>query len=565
MWSNNSAIAPNRGSTVHSMWPNAIIENFHELPAADASKPGIWCYTDRLSYAPGEMLRIHTCTTALRYDLRIYRDGATETEVLVENGLTGHFHETPEDCSIKGCAWPVAKEMEVPRHWKSGGYILHIRGHFPGERCIEHHFPFVIRSVGPSSPDAILLIACTATWVAYNDWGGSNFYEGITGDARDRASPVVSTQRPFSRGFAWLPEGAPRIPLPAPPKLGAALRYPHMEWAYANGFSKKYASSGWASYERHFLRWAEAQGLRVDVATQHDLHRDPTVLQGFRCVAFVGHDEYWSWEMRDAIDAYVDRGGRVARFAGNFTWQIRIESDGTQQVCYKSEAESSDPVRGTDRKHLLTTSWEDVAVARPGALTFGLNGSCGIYAGWGGCVPRGSGGFTVYRPEHWAFEGTDLYYGDQLGAESKIFGYEVDGCDYTIRHGLPYATGTDGAPESLEILALGLATTFEADHGNPGSTLFIGAHDAEGVAYQLTRRTDAAAVDKAKRGAGMVVCFDRGEGTVFNAASCEWVAGLIARDPFVERLTHNVLTRFTREDRVGTTVNAPNEKAFDGE
>jgi hypothetical protein len=40
-----------------------------------------------------------------------------------------------------------------------------------------------------------------------------------------------------------------------------------------------------------------------------------------------------------------------------------------------------------------------------------------------------------------------------------------------------------------------------------------------------------------------------GKGSVFNAASCEWVAGLIARDPFVEKVTCNVLERFVGERR----------------
>ena len=538
--------SPKRGSTVHVTWPNSVHENFYERPPTETSELGAWCYTDRLSYVPGDTVCIHTCTTSDRYDLTIYRDGAVRTDVVSERGMSGRFYATPLDCSVDGCKWPVAMRIEVPRQWKSGGYILHIRSYGGADSFVDHHFPFAIRAPAPSTPDAILLLNCTSTWVAYNDWGGSNFYEGILGENRDRPTPVASTLRPFSRGFAWLPEGAPRIPLREPPKLGAALRYPHMEWAYANGFSKKYASAGWATYERNFLRWAETQGFTVDVATQHDLHRDPRILDGYRCVAIVGHDEYWSWQMRDAIEAYIESGGHVARFAGNFTWQIRLESDCTQQVCYKRQAEDSDPVRNTAQKHLLTTAWDDVAVARPGTLTFGLRAGSGIYAGWGGCVPRGPGGFTVYRPEHWAFEGTDLYYGDQLGAEAKVFGYEVDGCDYTIRGGLPYPEGTDGAPDNLEIIAMGLATTYEADHGNLGSTFFMGSADAQGVAYQRLRRTDREAVDQVTRGAGMIVSFDRGKGAVFNAASCEWVAGLIARDPFVERLTLNVLMRFNQ-------------------
>ena len=143
--------------------------------------------------------------------------------------------------------------------WVSGGLSCCISAAGDGRGAgAAHHFPVIIRAKAPTAADAILLIACTSTWVAYNDWGGSNFYEGIAGASGDQASPVVSTQRPFSRGFAWLPEGAPRIPLREPPGKGAAIRYPHMEWAYANGFSKKYASAGWASYERHFVHWAEA-------------------------------------------------------------------------------------------------------------------------------------------------------------------------------------------------------------------------------------------------------------------------------------------------------------------
>jgi hypothetical protein len=537
---------PKRASTIGGVWPNATVENFHEVPGASSAELGAWIYTDKLSYAPGDVVRVHTSTTAAQYDVRIYRDGAEEVEVRAWQSLAGRFHPTPADASVKGCGWPTALEFDVPTAWRSGGYIAHITARGADDSRIDHHFPFAIRALRPSAPDALLLITCTATWVAYNDWGGSNFYEGIAGDTGNRASPMLSTLRPFSRGFAWLPKGAPRIPLRNPPGLGDAPRYPHMEWAYANGFSKKYASAGWATYERHFVAWAEAQGFTVDVATQHDLHRDAALLDGYTGVVLVGHDEYWSWEMRDAIDTYIEDGGHVARFAGNFLWQIRIEADGTRQVGYKTNAEAADPVRHTDRRHLLTTAWEDTAVARPGALTFGLNGSCGIYAGWGACVPRGSGGFTVYRPEHWAFEGTDLYYGDQLGADAKVFGYEVDGCDYTFRDGLPYATGVDGAPDNLQILAMGVATTAEADHRNPGSVFFIGDLDAQMIAHQRLRRTDEAAIDRVRRGSGMIACFDRGKGSVFNVGSCEWVAGLIARDPFVERLTKNVLLRLTQ-------------------
>ena len=101
------------------------------------------------------------------------------------------------------------------------------------------------------------------------------------------------------------------------------------------------------------------------------------------CVVFVGHDEYWTWEMRDAVDRYVERGGYAARFAGNFMWQTRLERDGKAQVCYKYRARAEDPVYKSADPSRTTDSWEAREIGRPGALTFGLNATNGLYAGWG--------------------------------------------------------------------------------------------------------------------------------------------------------------------------------------
>jgi hypothetical protein len=38
--------------------------------------------------------------------------------------------------------------------------------------------------------------------------------------------------------------------------------------------------------------------------------------------------------------------------------------------------------------------------------------------------------------------------------------------------------------------------------------------------------------------------FRRGKGEVFNGGTTEWAHALAARDPFIERITRNVLKRF---------------------
>ncbi len=182
----------------------------------------------------------------------------------------------------------------------------------------------------------------------------------------------------------------------------------------------------------------------------------------------------------------------------------------------------------------------------PGAWTFGVNGLRGVHAGLGNCIGRGAG-FTVYRPQHWAFAGAHIGYGDVLGADARIFGYEVDGLEYTIRHGLPYATGEDGASEDIAILAMGLGTNLEADHGVWGETLYIGREGAVWKADALYGDTSDETVGRGERGSGMIIHWKKGAGEVFTAATCEWVMGLTRSDPQVEQVTRNVLDRFTSD------------------
>ena len=175
----------------------------------------------------------------------------------------------------------------------------------------------------------------------------------------------------------------------------------------------------------------------------------------------------------------------------------------------------------------------------------GLTGSMGTYNRVGAATPRSSGGFTIYRPGHWAFSGTDLYYGDLLGgAPVCIATYEMDGLDFTFHKGLPYPTHADGAPEGLEILAMAPAVTGEEDRWR-GSVPLLGP-DYEFDEDLRALGEDAPEFLRGLRyGSGMVAAFSRGAGQVFNAGACEWVRGLICRDCFTERITRNVLDRFT--------------------
>lgn len=519
--------------------PGGLIEKV----GIDPDQTELWCYTDAFSYSRGEHVAIRVHSTNPSYDLEIVRDGARPETVLTRNGLPGHPQETPDNAYEVGCSWDEALGIDLDETWEPGFYLLIVRTLDEDSRIIEREHFFIVRPESPAAVD-LLLIHATSTLLAYNDWGGANHYRGLPdGLLDDVPAPMVSSRRPIARGMLRKPIGAPRNINSGVPPIGWIPRHPPYEWAWHTGHSRHHADAGWATYERPFTVWAEENGYRVGHITQTDLHLNPTILDGHACIVAVGHDEYWSWEMRDVVDAFVDRGGRFARFGGNYIWQVRMSEDGGQQSCYR--VPQADPMTEIDKTR-VTTAWDWDEIGRPGAQTVGVTGFRGCYIRYGSAVPRASGGFTVYRPAHWALQGTDLSYGDVFGADPiNIAAFEVDGLDYTFRLGLPYPTGVDGAPEGVEIIAMAPAVAGETDSWKGQVPLGGPITEVEELIYALNDNPPEHMTNP--YGAAMIVSFERGAGSVFTAGTTEWVSGLSGRDPFTEKITKNVLDTFTKD------------------
>lgn len=518
---------------------------WYDAPKEDPAWPEVHTYTDAISYAPGDTVTFHSSTHATTWQLEIVRDGLAPVTVFHRDDLPGVFHAAPKDAYKAGCRWPASLTWQVPGDAPSAFYKVVSSCLRPdGGRFVQHHF-FVVRPTAATQRAPLLMILPTSTWMAYNDWGGASSYIGIDGADGNSFSPVLSFLRPWTRGTVWLPEGVPRICADPVPDPLSAPRYLPKDWAWSHGYGYFYAASGWAQYDRHFVTWAEREGIAFDMITQTDLHYRPEILARYRAIVIVGHDEYWSHAMRTHVERFVDDGGRLARFGGNFMWQVRLEENGTRQVCYKATAATADPVRDTPDRHLLAGNWESREVAWPGATTVGVNGSQGVYASWGGFAPRGAKGFTVYRPDHWVFAGTELGYGDVFGSEARIFAYELDGLDYTFRRGLPYPTGEDGAPENVTILAMAPAMKAEAMFAGEGYRYYLGDNDLRSAALRACGDTRPESLDKVRYGSGMIVHMPRGRGEVVTAGTCEWVMGLKRNDFFTTRITRTVLDRFT--------------------
>jgi hypothetical protein len=471
----------------------------------------------------GARLALHVSTSARRFAALVVRQGAGEERLWSAEDVPGTEHPLPGDAAAGGCRWPVALEIPSEAGWPPGFYLVRLRA---GPETAEAFFVLRPRRPGATSPR--LLVLSTSTWAAYHDWGGPSYYTGGTRSSLQRPLPKGFLERPEPERFRYARMGE----LP-PAELAAYL---------GRGYSFWSGAAGWAQWERAFVAFAERSGLPLELATSADLETEPELLAPYRSYLSVGHDEYWSAGMRDAVEAFVGRGGNAAFFSGNVAyWRIRFEDGHSAQTCFKMRPEA-DPVFGS-RPEEVTTMWSDPLLRRPENGLTGVSFTRGGYAHLENAAPRGSGGYTVWRPDHWAFAGCDLRYGDALGAGAIVVGYECDGCELTVADGLPVATGADGTPASFEVLATAPAHLWAGDERPAALPPDTG--DLEWVALRLAGTDTPETRRRFAHGYAVLGSFVRG-GCVFTTGCTDWTFGLAARDPLVERVTRNVLERFSR-------------------
>lgn len=485
-------------------------------------------YVTPLSILPGEPVSLHGSSASPRVSIEIARIGLQRETVWQRDDVAVENLAVPSDAVENGCGWPVLETIASGRDWRSGYYEVCFTGRDARGRELRHEAFFVVRAP-ESSPRRALLVLSSNTWNAYNDFGGANLYTGAR---------RVSFERPMSPGFLSKPAGpGDRVSVINPPDFRMVT---HIGYHLLHRLSPWCGSAGWPNYELPFVEWAERRGYELDYATNADLELHPGTLEGYRLMLSVGHDEYWSAGQRDAVEAHVAGGGNVAFFSGNTCfWQVRLEDGGRTMVGYKRAFES-DPLYGTAEQARVTTMWSDPLTGRPENTLTGVSFIRGGYARIGRRVPRGSGGYTVHRPEHWVFAGTDLEYGDLLGGEAVVVGYECDGCEMALdQNGRPIPTGRDGTPADFEILATSPAASFD----RRTSVRPVPAGELSEIEFHALRvlgDCTPASVEKLAYGHAVMGAYRRG-GTVFTTGCTDWACGL--GDPLVERVTRNVVDR----------------------
>ncbi len=519
---------------------------------------GPWFYPDVVSARPGETVNVHASTKTGPCKLTVQRRGATDNPaVVIENISVGH-HSIPENADSEGCSWPAAVDFTIG-DWASGYYDLEM---VDSAGSSTHHF-VCVRPAADADRAPILIVLNTNTYQSYNYWGGANSYAhvddlqaGVDSEtARGQAIGRLSRLRPYAQTMIAPPEGAFRVVNPTPRGMGEFAFPGDLDWMAEHNISTYDGSAGFVDkWEHRFVAWAENEGYELDYATDHDFEADPDLLTGYRCVTLVGHSEYWSEEQHRQLDCYVDAGGNLAVFSGNTGyWKVRWEDNGTTLIAHKWNGERDDPLWADPetRKH-ATHLWSHPTFDRPEAAVTGLSFLYGGYHRLVMCVARGTSAYTVYDDTHWALDGTDLYYGDAFGGDVPLLGYENDGCPIRFdARGLPVPDGGVGVPGNLEIIAFTPATLFE-----PPESPFppvVPPENPEVLAEIGYGLVGEGATERLARGHAVMASFTKGKGAVFNAGTTEWAHGLAAHDPYVTRITRNVLDRFSAQPQQALT------------
>ncbi|MGZ0175691.1 MAG: N,N-dimethylformamidase beta subunit family domain-containing protein [Acidimicrobiales bacterium] len=506
----------------------------------------IEAYCSTLSVPAGGRIGVHVSAKQPYFDVRVERWGAERIEVFSADRIAGTFFKPPPNADANGCDWPVSFEIDIDPQWRTGFYLVTLTAAGAAVGRNVGHAGFVVHA--PSGQrQAALLVLGTNTWNAYNTWGGASLYTG---------GHQVSFQRPWPRGLLDRPrvDRDDRKARPVrfgeePDADGEIFQAYRME----HGYSPAIGSTGWFTHERRFVEWAETAGYEFDYAVSSDFDATSDLLAGYDVVLGIGHDEYWTKAGRDQVDRHIAGGGDYVSLSGNtMFWQVRLVDDAgdpalDHMIGHKYGGHTADPVVGTEAVDEMSGLWCDPLVGRPEWTTLGAGSVFGLYHRFGQATPRGTGGFTVFRYDHWMFEGTGLRYGDLLGGDHGVVGYETIGCPITLdEYQLPVVRPVAGMPTDHEIVGLSLSSNLGMGEYPKSISALNDQGDLEFLAERYYGDTSPENLARVRHGnAVMVVCRPQGTsgGEVVTVGSTDWVFGL-ADDRLVSQVTANIMNRF---------------------
>lgn len=339
-------------------------------------------YASAVSLNRGEDIKLYVNTKEPTYMIEILRIGwyggrgmKSMGPPVTRNGLAQAPPVMDTASGLIECDWQDPYLLHIPASddptvWPSGIYVAKLTAGTTGK---QNYIIFVLRD--DQRPSDLLFQASVTTYQAYNDWGGRSLY------STPRASKV-SFNRPYLHG---------------------------------------HGTGHFIYWELSMVQYLEKEGYDLTYTTDVDTHERGNLLSLHKGFLSVGHDEYWTWRMRDNVEAARDNGVNLAFFGSNVGyWQIRLDPSSITGdpdrtiICYKNQ--NADPASHSadiSTRRLTTVKFRSHPVDRPEDALVGV-----MYE-----TDPVQADLVISDASSWVFEGTGLKNGDHLPG---LLGYEVD-------------------------------------------------------------------------------------------------------------------------------------------
>ncbi|REJ94526.1 MAG: LamG domain-containing protein [Planctomycetota bacterium] len=436
----------------------------------------------------------------------------------------GHGLRLASD-DLYDCRWEPSHKVRIPDDARSGFYVGRYEYTLNGSERMYHTLFFVRPKRGAKKPP-VCLLAATNTYRAYtyrpfaevpptltwNDYSTSN----APGNP-----PHYSFYNGHKAGHVCYRLGL-RMPSPNSSPYSTSM---------SHGTEHNY--SHLTKADRFTELWLAESGYDYDVITDLDLHQNPDILDGYQVFIVNGHSEYWSVEMRDHVDKYLEQGGNAIVMSGNtMFWRVTYDPNYETIECRKIDAPGN-PIAPSKRgESYHSDDWQQGGLMRdcgyPAWPVLGLE--C---LGWDGEV-EAMGPFVAENVDHFLYnepEATGLKEGERFG-QNPAGGYPMaGGHEFDVR------------PSVIMRLQQGPKPEHAPDIEQPEGMDYLGysIHDW-GTAYIIDYYARQIQ-DKGTLGGEMVLWNRPQGGKVFHAGV---IAGgwVLSVDPKFQTMMRNVMHHF---------------------
>jgi len=280
------------------------------------------------------------------------------------------------------CNWSTSYSLSVPTNWTTGIYLAQLIN----SNKYFSYIIFVVRNDGRIAD--LLYQQPVMTYQAYNNYPN---------DLKSGKSVYASTSF------------GPNTIAGSPCAVRVSFDRPYADVGLGNFGLGDY---GWEPY---FIHWTQKNGYDVSYSTRLDTHENGTRLIKYKGWLTVGHDEYWSLEMRNYVASARDHGTDRGFFsANNVYWHVRLDASflglpDRVMTVYKDM--TLDPVKVFGQKTIL---FRDQGL--PEQQLAGVQ-----YLSWNS--PANNTPLVVTNSNAWVYAGSELSNGSSI---PRLIGYEVD-------------------------------------------------------------------------------------------------------------------------------------------